>query len=78
MRQGKKVLTYTVIIHPDDGGFSVYFPDVSGCFSCGDTYDEAFENAQNALEEYLAACSDFGKPIPEPKSRAETLTVKSS
>ena len=68
-------MNYTVIIEPDDGAFSVYFPDVPGCFSCGDTYDEAFENAQIALQEYLSACRDFGKPIPEPKSRAATISV---
>ena len=73
-----EVMEYAVIIEPDGDAFSVRFPDLPGCFSCGDTYDEAVENAKVALEEYLATLRDFGEPIPKPKSRAATISVKAS
>ena len=79
MDEGKeKLMNYTVIIERDGDGFSVHFPDVPGCFSDGDTYEQAFENAKVALEEHLASLRDYGKPIPEPTTRAETIAVKAS
>ncbi len=71
-------MDYAVIIKRDGDGFSVFFPDVPGCFSCGDTYDEAFHNSRIALEEHLAALRDLGKPIPQPTTRAVTISVKAS
>lgn len=41
---------YPAIISPsEDGGFTVRFPDVSGCYTEGNTLDEAIEQAQDAL-----------------------------
>jgi len=34
----------------DDHCFGVVVPDLPGCFSAGDTLDEAFENAKEAIE----------------------------
>lgn len=46
--------------------FGVAFPDVAGCYSAGDTLDEAIENAKDALAGYLESCCLDGDPIPEP------------
>lgn len=32
-----------------DGAYSVSFPDVKGCYTCGDNLQEAFEMAEDAL-----------------------------
>lgn len=50
--------------------FGVTFPDVPGCFSAGDTLDEAIDNAKDALEGHLELCVEDGDPIPE----ASTIT----
>lgn len=44
---------YPAIFHiADEGGFWVSFPDIEGCFTQGDTMDEAYQMAGEAL--YLA------------------------
>ena len=41
---------YIAVIHKDEGSaYGVHFPDVPGCFSAGETPDEAIRNAATAL-----------------------------
>lgn len=37
-----------------DGGYSVSVPALPGCFSQGDTFEEALKNVQEAMKLYLA------------------------
>ena len=42
--------TYPAIITPEaDGGFSVCFPDLEGCYTCGDDLGEALYMAEDVL-----------------------------
>ncbi|MFO7748660.1 MAG: type II toxin-antitoxin system HicB family antitoxin [Desulfobacteraceae bacterium] len=44
-------MKFPVVIHKDkDSDFGVTFPDLPGCFSAGDTIEEALANAQEAAE----------------------------
>ncbi len=52
----------------DGGGYFVEFPDLAGCFSDGDTIDEAIANGRDALDAWLATAREFGDPIPRPGS----------
>lgn len=45
----------------------VVVPDLPGCFSAGDTMDEAISNAHEAILMMLESYLDEGKPFPEPK-----------
>lgn len=58
-------------IGDDDQAFSVIVPDLPGCFSAGDTLEEAITNAQEAIELWLETVIDDGGGIPEPKSIKE-------
>ena len=40
---------YPAIFTPEDVGFSVRFPDIDGCFTSGETLEEAMSMAQDAL-----------------------------
>ncbi|MHC1788968.1 type II toxin-antitoxin system HicB family antitoxin [Solidesulfovibrio sp.] len=45
---------YPAILHTDNGtGYGVTIPDLPGCFTSGDTLDEALANVQEAVEAYL-------------------------
>lgn len=44
---------YPAVFHEEDGGFWVEFPDLPGCFTQGDTFEEAYAMAIEALELYL-------------------------
>lgn len=48
----------------EEGGYSVYFPDVSGCYTDGDTLTEAIEMAKDALCLMLYHLEEEGKEIP--------------
>lgn len=46
-------MKYPVIIHKDgDSAYRVTIPDIPGCFTAGDTLDEALANIQQAVELY--------------------------
>ena len=55
----------------DTQAYGVVVPDLPGCFSAGDTLDEAMENAKEAIELWLEVAIDDGMAIPEPGALAE-------
>jgi predicted RNase H-like HicB family nuclease len=61
-------MKYTVILYPSDQGFAVNAPDLPGCWSQGQTKEEALENISSAIQEYLDFQEELaGKPfIVEP------------
>ncbi len=46
-------LIYPAVFLQEDDGITITFPDLPGCISCADTYEEAYNNAKEALELYL-------------------------
>ena len=46
----------------------VWFPDLPGCFSAGDTIDEAMENAPQAIGLYADALARGGQELPPPRT----------
>lgn len=63
-------MNFPIAIEPGDEAtaFGVRFPDVPGCHSAGDTYDEAMENAIEALESHLELLEEEGEELPSPTS----------
>ena len=54
-------MNYKVLLHKSEEGFSVSCPGLPGCWSQGKTEEEALENIQDAIREYLAAVDDLVK-----------------
>lgn len=46
--------------------FGVIVPDLPGCFSAGDTLDEAIDNAKEAITLYIDGLLDDNEVIPAP------------
>ena len=63
---------YPAIVERGRRGFGVFFPDLPGCTSAGDTLTEAAINAEEALAGHLIVAEQYGDPIPEP-SPFETI-----
>jgi predicted RNase H-like HicB family nuclease len=42
-----------ILIEDEDGGFVVEVPSLPGCYSQGDTVDEALENIKEAIEPHI-------------------------
>ena len=60
---------YIALVHKDEGtSYGVSFPDLPGCISAGDTFEEAVANAAEALAAHLALIRADGDTIPAPRS----------
>ena len=60
---------YAIVIHKDTGtGYGVTVPDLPGCFSAGDTLEEAIESTREAITLHLEELLLAGQPIPERRS----------
>ena len=65
---------YPAIFTPEDeGGYSVLFPDLEGCYTQGDDLSDALEMAKDVLELTLYDYETEKKSIPEP---SELKSVK--
>ncbi len=51
-------MKYKVLIQQSEEGFSVSCPGLPGCWSQGETEQDAIENIRDAIREYLAAIAD--------------------
>jgi predicted RNase H-like HicB family nuclease len=61
---------YVAIVEDEgpDKAVGLWFPDLPGCFSAGDTVDGALLNASEAVAIYAEALAKEGKALPEPRS----------
>jgi predicted RNase H-like HicB family nuclease len=48
-------MRYKVVLQRSEEGFSVSVPGLPGCWSQGETEQEAIESIQDAIREYLTA-----------------------
>ncbi|WP_108653147.1 type II toxin-antitoxin system HicB family antitoxin [Dongshaea marina] len=60
-------MLYTIAIEPGDEqhAYGVIVPDIPGCFSGGDTLDEAYKNAKEAIELHLEGLAEDRDKLPE-------------
>jgi predicted RNase H-like HicB family nuclease len=54
-------MNYKVVLKESEEGLSVSCPGLPGCWSQGATEEEALENIQDAIVEYLATVDDLVK-----------------
>ena len=62
-------MRYAVAIEKGDKkhAYGVVVPDLPGCFSAGDTLDEALNNTKDAILLFLEDCLDNKQAIPAPR-----------
>ncbi|NIM04116.1 MAG: type II toxin-antitoxin system HicB family antitoxin [Armatimonadetes bacterium] len=57
-------MDYTVIIHPaEEGGYWTEVPALQGCFSQGETIEQALANTKEAVESHIAALREDGQDV---------------
>ena len=68
-------LPYHIVIQHlvDESGdyFFATVQELAGCMSHGDTYDEAFENIQEAMEGWIETKLEGGFPVPVPLNESQ-------
>ena len=59
-------MRYPIVIHKDpDSDYGVTVPDLPGCFSGGDTMEEAIEMAHEAITGHIGTLLMDGQMVPE-------------
>ena len=63
---------YSVIIgwDPDDKIYIVTVPELPGCMTHGNTYEEAIQQGQDAIESWIMVALEDNDPIPPSKTFA--------
>lgn len=66
-------MKFIIAIEPGTGttSFGVVVPDLPGCFSAGDTLDQAVDNAREAIDLWCATVIEDGGDIPPAKTLTE-------
>ena len=54
-------MKYKILLEKSEEGYSVSCPGLPGCWSQGETEDEAMENIQDAIREYLSVLDQIRK-----------------
>lgn len=70
-------MEYLVVFEKSgDGSIWARVPDLDGCYSCGNSVEEAKNNVKEAIALYLEDLKAEGKPIPAPSHlKAELVKV---
>lgn len=69
-----KYLFPAVFTKENNGQYSVNFPDIQQCYTCGDDLQDAFDMAQDVLCMRLYDMEESGETIPLP-SAVQTVSV---
>lgn len=66
-------MKFLIAIEPgnDTTAWGVVVPDLPGCFSAGDTLEEAFDNAKEAIEAHCEVLAEDGAALPVPRPMKE-------
>jgi antitoxin HicB len=75
-----KVFDYAVTVQQlpaaMGGGYYALVPDLPGCMSDGETPQEAFSNAQDAIASWIETAQEIGIPVPDPTVPEPALALK--
>jgi predicted RNase H-like HicB family nuclease len=55
----------SVVVEKDKDGYFAYCPELQGCYTQGETYEEALENIKDAIRLHIEDRLESGEKIPE-------------
>ena len=59
-----RVYRFSVVIEKDKEGFFAFTPELQGCYSQGDTCEQAIENIRDAIVLHVEDRLDSGEEVP--------------
>ncbi len=62
------VYRFSVVVEKDSDGYFVFCPELQGCYTQGDTYEDALENIKDAIRLHVQDRIEKGEEIPQPDS----------
>jgi len=75
MVEAMKNITLPIVIEADSDGFFVSCPPLQGCYSQGDTYEEAVENIKDAIKLHIEDRLADGEEIPQVSVSLSTVEI---
>ncbi len=67
------VYKFSVVIERDVNGYFAFCPELQGCYSQGDTYEEVSENIKDAIRLHIEDRLETGEEISQPESVSLTM-----
>ncbi|MBF0337178.1 MAG: type II toxin-antitoxin system HicB family antitoxin [Nitrospirae bacterium] len=62
------VYKLSVVTEKDSEGYFAFCPELQGCYTQGDTYEEVLENIKDAIRLHIEDRIENGEEIPQPES----------
>ncbi len=63
-----KTYRFSVVIEKDEDGYFVFCPELQGCYTQGETYEEALENIKDAIRLHVEGRLEAGEEVSQPES----------
>jgi len=63
-----RVYRFSVVIEKDKDGYFAFSPELQGCYTQGDAYEEAIENIRDAIRLHVEDRLDSGEEVPQAES----------
>lgn len=64
---------FSVVVEKDNDGYFAFCPELQGCYTQGDTYEEVLENIKDAIRLHIEDRIESGEDIPQAESVSLTL-----
>lgn len=64
-----------ILTQAEEGGYNVTIPALDGCFTEGDTEQEAMKNASEAIQCYLEGLKKLNKNFIKPVQKVKEIEV---
>ncbi len=64
---------FSVVIEKDSEGYFAFCPELQGCYTQGETYEEVLENIRDAIRLHIEDRIESGEEIPQTESVSLTL-----
>ena len=58
-------LKFPIIVEKDSDGYFAFCPNIQGCYTHGDTYEEVLENIKDVIKLLLEEMNEAGNKLPE-------------
>jgi len=60
-----KTYRFSIVIEKDEEGYFAFCPELQGCYTQGDTYEEVLENIKDAIRLHVNDRLDSGEEVPQ-------------
>ena len=63
-----KTYRFSIVIEKDEEGYFAFCPELQGCYTQGDSYEEVLENIKDAIRLHVNDRLDSGEEVPQTQS----------